>query len=139
MKLFFHSIVSESILHFTHGWKVKIALNWNPKSNSNQTSQMYNFRFFFYISKRKWIQLSRFHSCIFGNRKFINYIFQPHFTLIKVSQKKKSSKTPEEIFYYLTLQELLMFYCEIFRLNEVSLGNSFRYLFEHIQLILILS
>lgn len=115
--MFPRSIVSESILHSTHGWKVKIALNWNPKSNLNQTSQMCNFRFLFYISKRKLIKVSGFHSCIFGNRKFINYIFQLHFTFIKVSHKRKSSNTPEEIFYYITSQELLMFHCEIFRRN----------------------
>lgn len=62
-------------------------------------------------------KVSGLHSCIFGNRKFINYIFQLHFTFIKISHKKKSSKTPEEIFYYLTLQEFLMLHCEILRRN----------------------
>lgn len=55
MKLFSRSIASYKIFHSTYGWKVKISLNWNLKSDSDQTIQMCNFIFnlLFYISKQK--------------------------------------------------------------------------------------
>lgn len=55
MKSFSHSIASYKIFHSTYGWKLKIALNWNLESDSDQTIQICNFilNFLFYISKQQ--------------------------------------------------------------------------------------